>query len=78
MSDADNPWPLWAENASKGDLIHAVTHMRLAIAQLAGVISSMRNNDNDEVSSRFAEYLKTSASLGEVLKDIGGGKEDGE
>ena len=77
MSDKNDPWPLWAEQASKGDLIRAIVYLRSSLASLAAVLVSMRANDDSEVQERLKSYFAASKDLDRVMSEIGGGKVDG-
>lgn len=78
MTEKHDPWPLWAESATKGDLISAIVHLRATLTTLAGAIVSIRSNDQAGVMERIDAYFQESKQLEAVMNKIGGETVDGE
>lgn len=72
MVDDQNPYPAWAENATKGDLIRAVVYMRSNMTALASVVIALAANNEEEARSRMSTYFTTNAELDRVMNEIAG------
>ena len=77
MSEKADPWPLWAEQASKGDLIRAVVYLRATVASLASVLVSLCANNDVEAQERLKTYFDASRDLDRIMTEIGGGEAGG-
>ncbi len=74
----DDPYPAWAENATKGDLIRAIVFLRSSVTALASVILAMRMNNESEAQTRMSAFFEDNKELDRVMSDIAGRVPDGE
>ncbi|MEO6716464.1 MAG: hypothetical protein ABIM50_04350 [Novosphingobium sp.] len=77
MTERHDPFPLWRENATKGDLLLAVEYLRGMVIDLAGVIVSIRANDEEGAQQRMKDYFVSDKKFAEVMDVIGGKVADG-
>ncbi len=72
MPDEENPYPNWAKNATKGDLLRAIVFLRSEVTALAGVVTAIRTQNDKEARERMDAYFAAAKTSDEVISDIGG------
>jgi hypothetical protein len=77
MPKNDNFYPNWSETATRGDLIRAIVFLRSEVTALAGAITAMRLQNENDLQDRMSAFFKASKDTDGVMDEISGGIGDG-
>jgi hypothetical protein len=57
MAEDQTPWPSWANEATKGDLIRAIVFARSVISELAAAVLAVKFSDDEAFRAHMAKYF---------------------
>ncbi|TZG25612.1 hypothetical protein [Sphingomonas montanisoli] len=75
MSDKD-PFPLWSEPATKGDVIRAVVYTRACMIDTLIALRALRRNDISRVDEVLKDLSNSADELEVLVRDIAGTEND--
>ena len=70
--EEEDRWPLWAEPATKGDLVTAMVATRACVVDIFVCLSALNRGDMARFKEVLADLSKSDDELQDTMDEIGG------